>query len=550
MANMNPETQALEQANKKLPISTWAYHLIDKQGKETDFNHGLKHLPKSEVWAARAIARMFKNYLTYDKNLEQWYFWNGVVHMPCTGDGLVIKIIKDYYDATVAAIQILETIIKIEDSEKIRKDMNFKLKDYKWFRDSLSKTSGYKSLVANLKTEVDVQDNHYDQDKDYIVFSDGQVIDLSTPGFDLEAPDPKRPVTKHLAVALKDGDTLENKKPVRWLQSLAEWLPGLEDEHEYLQTCAGAALMGQGKAKNIPTLVGISNTGKSTYLRTLEKVFGHYAGSLPAGAIVLKQGTNFDQFKARGKRFLYLEEPYESKTDDSFFKNLAGGGGLVSTQEKNKNAIEWRAQCVLHIGANHVPKIQTKDDAIVNRVNIIKFNHVFVPGAEGTVDSLEDELFNTEGVGILLWILEGAKRYRDQGAIIVPDSVRARGLDNANSDSLPITWLLEVLECGCFHMNEDGPANTWVEPKDAYASFSNWMEKQNEKHSISTIKWKKEINRYLCTPEDKINAKSDGKRYIWKVTKSAKTGTWCEHALDADKFAANGYIKVPVGNSN
>jgi putative DNA primase/helicase len=299
-----------------------------------------------------------------------------------------------------------------------------------------------------------------------------------------------------------------------WTKALNEWLPSKE-EQKYLQMAAGAALLGRGNAKNIVALVGVSNTGKSTYLNTIKNVFGGYEGQLPSTAIVQKYGgnTNFEQATARGIRLLWLSEPQNTKTDDAFLKNLAGGGEAITTSEKGKDSVSWKAQCVLHIASNHNPKISTDDDAIVQRMNIVAFNHVFKPGPDMVV-GLEDELFANEAEGILMWIIMGAGLYiKNRMQIIVPESIKKRAEDNVVESSAPLRWLADVQAERTYKVDVDIAQTKMVKPKEAYFDFQQWCVEKGEKTTPSQKQWLKEVE--ASTGRKTPDGRPGGSARVW-----------------------------------
>lgn len=467
-------------------------------------------LPSTDMDAGDLLHRVFEHRYTFiptHKGGGEWYYWNGSIHV-ADEDNLL-----DEWMTTGLANAMKDFITTFRDKlpgagyskDRIKGIETYLAPAVKYARD-IRNERNHANLRKRIRTTFQRKPDYFDHDQQWAVMANGQVLDLENLDGDLLPPDMTRPVAKSLGVSCE----AETRFPSMWMNALSAWVPE-KGVQEYLQVSAGAALLGRGDAKNIVTLVGISHTGKSTYINVLRKIFGGYAGELPATAIAQKYGgaSNFEQHKARGKRFLALSEPQNTKVDDAYLKSLAGGGEPVPTAKKGENSVEWYAQCVLHIAANHVPKIDTRDDAIVGRINIIGFDHVFAPDSEERVKDLEDQLIAQEGPAVFMWILEGARRYLELGYIPVPESVRVRGNSNVVEASAPLRWLLERVEDGKYSLNCAAPMVEMVTPKAAYDDFRDWCIAYGEKDPSHKV-WLGEIERYNSMPAHRKGKRSAG----------------------------------------
>lgn len=486
-------------------------------------------LPQTDLDSAQTLSEIFEHTLTYiptSTKSGEWFVWNGVVHEK-NAKNLIDDYLATAYANTIRDIagymagEASASTMSTEDKEAVSKASS----GIHRYAKTIRSAGGLNNLKARIRIAFQQEPDYFDHDQQWAVMSDGRVIDLDNIDAEPLAPCPTRPVSRHLGVSQTGSWPMIDALPVKWTQALAQWTPDPEVQ-DYLRIAAGAALLGRGDAKNIVTLVGISNTGKSTYLNVLKKVFGSYAGALPATAIVQKYGgaTNFEQHKARGKRFLYLSEPQNSRTDDAFLKNLSGGGDTIPTSEKGKDAVEWQAQCVLHIAANHVPKIDTKDNAIVERLDIIGFDHVFAPS--DYKGNLVEDLINEEGSEILFWILDGAREYlRDHvGKIPVPASVKKRSQTNVVESSAPLMWLQEMVDSGELIIDTTAYMKDMIEPKEGYSLFSRWCFENGEK-APTQKQWLQQIEAFNRMPADRKGKRSNGKARVWGVIESAQRNT-------------------------
>lgn len=481
-------------------------------------------IPSTDLDAGRFIKRVLSPYLKFiptNTTSGEWYIWDMSIWRKDSSGQLAIRIVDAFTDATgefagALAKHIPDPNPEIKGKTPLEKAYEAVV-SYNMFLKSERNAAG---LRKRISTALGAEATHFDNDRGFIVFADGAVLDTANPSADLMEADHNRPVSRKLGVNLGEGT------PTRLFKAFQDWeIPA--DQQRYLQIAAGAALLGRGDAKNIAALVGVSNTGKSSFIRTLLKAFGSYGGILPAGAIVAKTSTNFEQYKARGIRFLYLEEPYEARTDDSFLKNLAGGGGEVPTQQKGRDVVEWIPQCVLFIGANHVPKINTQDDAIVKRMNIVGFNRVFAAGDNVFHKNIEAWLIEQEGAQIARWIVDGAIEYNRLGFIPVPDSIRDNATANSTKSSVSLRWLTEQFETNEL-VNVKGQdvahRNMIPESKELYNQFSIWCMDAGEKVP-SKKSWADEINRFQGQPVVNDGKRSGGSKRLWGVMDPSQAKT-------------------------
>lgn len=486
----------------------------------------LAKMPLNDDIASQWVRDHLDNHFTFiptTKASGKWYFWNGAFHEEdkrgVTSDMLAVHFAR-------ALNRVLGDIrLKIMTSDNFTKEdkdaLTKALEPGIRYGNNAQNERGIGAMRKRIQLMCSKDPNYFDNDQQYIVFKNGKVIDQMGDMSVLLDPDPRRPVSKTLGIIYNEDS--QEEVPQRWLSALNQWVPDKEVQ-KYLQVAAGAAMSGRGDAKNIVVLVGVSNTGKSTYINILKEIFGDgehgYAGVLPATAIVQKYGgtSNFEQYKARGKRFLYLSEPQNTKTDDAFLKNLSGGGETITTAEKGQNTADWVAQCVLHIASNHVPKFDTHDMATVDRMNLVGFDHVFKNTNQGSAGNFASELVDEEGGGIFQWILEGMKMYDKLGYIPVPESIKSQSKSNVVESSAPLRWLQEVVDDDQYIIDTKAFMIDMVEPKEAYSEFQQWCFENSEK-IISKKIWLSEIERFNEMPKAKKGVRSGGKSRVWGLVK-------------------------------
>lgn len=518
MANavVNIEQSSVYEIMYKLANGKWAGRIPNRSALLSV----LMEIPTNDFDAAHLLYETFQNRVHYNGS-SGWYEWNGTVHELDRTDTLGTGLVGRYIRALEAVKDSLTSEIlswaEVDDQSKGFKDLDSLIS----YLDKIKGNSGTKGLSEYLRSMFKVDNNYFDGDQNWIVMSDGTVIDLAmTLGYGELAvldPDPARPVTRKLGVTV-DEDT--SSVPVEFLRLLRATVSN-DDEVRYLQVSAGAAIMGTGRAKNIPHLVGPPHTFKSVYLNVLDEVFGTYSGTLPATALVARYGggTNFAQSRARGVRFLWLSEPQTTRTDDAFLKNLSGGGEPINTEEKGKDSVAWYAQCVLHIAANHVLRFDSRDSAIVSRMNIVEFHNQV---AEKDINPrLAEQLVEREGEEIFMWALQGAIMYSERGSIEVPQSVKDRAQAHVVGSSQPMRWLEEMQDMGEYVISPGVAGYKCIKVKEGFQAFRMWCMDNMEDLKMNQATWLAEVHRYLKTPPEKQDMKARNTRVIYGLTTPA-----------------------------
>ena len=464
-------------------------------------------VPITDSDVAEFMADIFEDRIHYN-GAQGWFEWDGTVHQRDMTDTLGVALAVRYARALT---KVMDAVLGEISRWQVQADKDRAMKlvgPVAEYLKRIKNNNGMRGLVSSLRDVFTVDNNYFDRDHMWAVMRDGRVIHLAKSlGYGklvIEEPSPARPVTRKLGISV-DEDV--SGRPERFLHYLRATVSS-DEEITYLQTAAGAALLGEGTAKNIPHLVGPPHTFKSVYLATLDEVFGDYAGTLPATALVARYGggTNFAQSRARGVRFLWLSEPQTTRTDDAFLKNLSGGGEPINTEEKGKDSVAWRAQCVLHIAANHIVKFDSRDTAIVSRMNIVEFKNQVKE--ENIIPNLHEELVDHEGDQIFMWILEGAMKYAADNVIKVPAIIRDRGQDHVVESSPVLRWLQEMFADGELVRLERQVKAQMVKERDAWAKFEQWCFENMEQKRINKRDWLTEIYAYLGIPKHVASATS------------------------------------------
>jgi len=506
------EKQTFQFLVDSLDLNNWWKELLDGSDV-TNVNHDkvMARIPHTEITAAAEIARKMNHQLSYVAFTDTWYAWNGIIHVPCTGSGLAFKITKIFWQNVTKALGLVKAYFEAEaqkiltannanaeqEAAKMRKDYEFKYGDHRYFRDRIASEAGISAVTRMLRSECDVDTDYFEDDTQWFVMRNWvlDLEDLKAGKWTMLAHDPKRNVTKYF-----DADYPDDPKSANlghWDSYLKKSIPD-ESQRSYLQTAIGAGFTGIGKLRAIITIIGPPGTGKSLMLDaigTLGSKGAKYSKKPSGNSIMKANGQNFAQDEYRGARIVAISEPPSTgKTDDDFLKAITGDGD-VATRTLNQKESTWNPQCLMLIAANAPIKINSRDPAIVERVQQISFPVRFYPPNTPGVPEEQiqirglDKLLLRDRSRILMWVIAGMRRFINDGMVLTPpDSVIVARDKVVHDGSTALRWVDEMKEeDGILAVNFDVPKSHYILINEAYENYKNWAVQSGEKPLSKTF---------------------------------------------------------------
>lgn len=516
------EKEILDRLYQELRLDLWWQELMDQKDPrfETfDLDKAIDLLPRTEVKAAEAVHKKFANILSYTEARKQWYLWDGTIHVPCDGDGIAIKVAKYYFKAMADALDFIKEYLekeaaKVESSnaanakdeaKKIRAQYDKgEISKHKRFRDRVSGDAGLTALIRVMKTECDVPSDYYDNDQRWFVMRN-KVLDLDAlveGRWVMLDHDPNRPVTKFFDADYNPEAARKNLG--HWDRFLEYSIPD-EEARNYLQKVVGAAFMGESKLRAIMNLHGPPGSGKSVFINTFFKLGKAGAGYVcmpDSKAIIKVSGQNFEQDSFKGRRFYGISEPpMNDPIDNEFLKKLTGDE-WVETRTLNVKSAGWIPQGVPFVATNKPLKINTRDKAIVERVQMIEFPVEFEKDhpdpKRRRVQGLED-LIMDDRERVLEWVIQGMRRYinLDGRQLTPPQSVVDLQAEVVMEASTALRWVDEFKEDGMLKIDFQSPEEYFLPVKDAYQRYQNWIVMSGEHRPLTLRFFQQDIeNRF------------------------------------------------------
>lgn len=528
------ETEILGKLYKELRLDNWWKDLLGQKDSYTDFDlqKAIDSIPRTEASAAVAINEKLHNYLSYVELTNKWYIWDERIHAPCDGEGIAIKVVKYYQQATKDALNFVRDYIykeadavrvsNIDDAEKAAAGVRAKydkgeFSKHRAFRDRMATDAGISAVVRMMRTECDVPSNYYDEDTRWFVMKN-YVLDLdelrkSTPGntrFVLLPHSPERPVTKYFNAEYHGPDTSQG----HWEGFLERSIP-VESSRRYLQKVVGAAMMGSSKLRTIPNLYGPPGSGKSVFINTffkLGKEGAGYACMPDSKAITKVSGQNFEQDSFKGSRFIGISEPsHTEKIDDDFLKRFTGDV-WVETRTLNVKSSGWVPQGVVFVASNQPLRINTRDKAVVERVQLIEFPIEFeeeipgfnvVPPERRMVYNLEENILEDRS-HILSWVIQGMIQFVFDGQKLSPPAeVIAKRNEIVTDASTALRWVEEAVDDGTLVLDFSVDLKDCITVLDAYKEYEMWAALAGEKKPMSRKNFTKDVeNKFQPSMKD------------------------------------------------
>ena len=211
-----------------------------------------------------------------------------------------------------------------------------------------------------------------------------------------------------------------------WKDFLDRITCGDKSLQDYHQICSGMELVGKVFCENLIIAHGSGGNGKSTFYNAKFLVMGDYAGSLSAETLTVncRKNKSPEYAELRGKRFVIAAELEEGmRLDTAVVKKLCSTDP-IKAEKKFKDPFEFLPSHTTILYTNHLPKVGTSDKGTWDRLVVVPFP-AKLRGVKGEVKNYADYLFGRCGGAILLWMIEGAKKFIDAGYTIEqPQTVR------------------------------------------------------------------------------------------------------------------------------
>lgn len=379
----------------------------------------------SDVGNARRMASTFGNWFRHVGLQGEWMRWNGKVWE-----------VDETASVSRAAVTVTDSMLEEADRKKADDEAHdpdakvcrcygCKLGKHAITSQSDSKVKAMVNRFAELEG-IAASPSEFDRN-DHLVTVGNGVLDLRT--LELGTFDSRHMLTNQVAANYDP----EAKAP-RFEAFMEQVLPSAE-LRDYVQRAVGYSLTGENSERAMFLVHGQKGTGKSQFLTIMESLFGDLGGTAEASTfeVTRSEATN-NLHTLRGKRFVSISETANTATLDEVLVKRVTGGDNVTTRELYQKNITWRPKFAIWMATNFPPKMDSDDGAIWDRYKPIHFGQQFTGG--DVIRNLGKQIFEAEAAGILNWILEGLKAYRERGLGEPSEVVEAVAAHQLESDNV------------------------------------------------------------------------------------------------------------------
>ena len=400
------------------------------------------------------LVSRIKGSLLYSPDREMWLAWDGAKWSFESGRYSAIQAMRE----TIRAIQPRDDL---ETKHKI-------------------KSLGWKAIENAVKLAaadpvMHVKMEQLDADP-WALNTPVGVVNLRTG--ELSAPTPEARHTRITGCAVDFA-----RKPERFLAFLRQIFSRADDPErmiEFIQRLAGWTSVGQTGHQILPFLHGATGAnGKTQLMEVFQLSLGSYAGTAPADLLLATSKEDYPaQAELSGRRMVVCSEmPRSAKFHEERAKRLTGGD-RVAGRFLYANYFEFTPTHHLWLHGNHQPQVSAGGNSFWRRMRLIPFNYTVPP--EEQVEGFAQLLFEEEGPAILAWMIEGARKQRDEHKLHEPAEVVAATSTYAEEEDALGRFVEEECVIGGGKMQRELIRSVWER-------YTRWCDRSGEKPLTSTM---------------------------------------------------------------
>ena len=342
---------------------------------------------------AERLVRMFGERIIHVQARRAWFVWNGLVweEDQC---GTVMQMTKP------VARQIFADAAEVEGDEQGKEIA-------RWAKHSLAERRRTAMMkLAQSEPGVSVRETDLDSHPMLLTCKSG-TIDLQT-----------CELQQHRASDLITKCVDTGFSPEATCPTFMAFLDRVQPDPEvrsYLQRAMGYCLTGDVGEQVLFFFHGSGANGKSVMVGVMQDVLGPGLAIQAAPNLLLasKSGDHTTGLvDLRGARLAVTAEINDGRSFDPALIKQLTGGDRVRARRMRENNVEFMPSHKLIVMANHKPTIAAHDDAMWRRIHMVPFE-VVIPEAER--DKGLSAKLRAEAPGILQWLLEGVRAWKQQG---------------------------------------------------------------------------------------------------------------------------------------
>ncbi len=360
--------------------------------RQETLSSDLKTFEKTDLGNSERFVRRYGRDILYCHPQRTWYIWDGC-RWSCDEEGKIKALAKN-------------TVRYIGDEAGLIEGESERSALYRWAASSQNHTR-ISGLIFLTESSVPVLPEQLDSKNNLFNCQNG-TLDLTS--LDFRGHNREDRCSKISGVRY-DPDA---RCPI-WEDHLKLVFGNDESFIQDFQTMAGSSLLADNPEQILFILHGSVKNGKSVTVSALSRVMGDYASNMAAESLMIKKnsdGPRSDLVKLAGARLITASESDSSHRLSESLIKLLTGGDTITARTLYQTEREYKISGKIWFSTNHKPIIKGTDLAIWRRLWLVPFE-VTIP--EDRRDLNIQEKLSDEGPGILNWMIEGLKRYRENG---------------------------------------------------------------------------------------------------------------------------------------
>jgi len=373
---------------------------------------------------AMQIGEQFADSLAYSQGIWRWFDEGLWKTDDCSMPLSLVPEIAKVYRAEADRLNYL--ISKVEAPNRSTKEVDLPAEIDQWCRQikeaakalrdaakQVCNKRGMDSALSIARSHLCVPGDAWDRDSKLLGVNNG-AVNLESGELLLAIPE--------LRITRRAGAPYDSARQApKFMQFLQSVQPDPE-VREFLQRLIGYCAIGGGIEQKLFVLVGEGANGKSTFMGQVMGALGTYAVKAPA-SLIAEQSPDKprnDLAAVAGARLVSISEtPQNLRLDVATVKTLTGNDPITA-RFLFREFFTFLPTFTVILDTNHAPLLHDNGHSIWRRLRIVEWP-VVIPEREQNY-RLRYELLQ-EQPGILNWIIQGAKKYWEDG-LAEPAAVR------------------------------------------------------------------------------------------------------------------------------
>lgn len=374
-----------------------------------DLNMGPAQESHGDVRNARTLAKLFRGRLMHVPERGKWMKWTDTGWIWCElGEEMA-------YAKEVAQWLITEAQSVIaQDSDRGKRMMAQAVTAH-----SLARLTAMLEL-AKSEPGMSVNVSALDADPMLLGVRNG-VVDLRKGA--LLAHAPEMLITKQC-----NADYVRDSVCPMWLRFLDQIFEGDDATIDTIQRAAGYTSTGLNTEEKLFVCVGHGSNGKSVFGNVMHYILGGYSQVAPGTLLVARRS---DDTSARsdiaglaGCRNVGINELQAGDRMDEQVVKMLAGREAIAARYMYRDYFSFVPQFTPWLRTNHKPIVTGTDDGIWRRLVIVKFGRRFTDDEK---DPFLEQKLMAERDGILAWMIDGARKYLQDGGLKLSPAIRQEG---------------------------------------------------------------------------------------------------------------------------